>query len=52
MFLKNYRCSNGDRTVNISILDKQVGEFQDILCVANSKKKLAALDFSTYGINK
>ena len=52
MVLKKYKCSNGDITVKKSELDKQVGEFQDVLCVANNKKKLAALDFSTYGISK
>jgi hypothetical protein len=52
MVLKKYKCSNGDITVKKSELDKQVGESQDVLCVANNKKKLAALDFSTYGISK
>jgi len=52
MVLKKYRCSNGDKTMINSKLDKQIGEFQDVLCVANDKKKLAALDFSNYGISK
>ena len=29
-----------------------IGEFFDVYCVANNKKPLAALDFSTRGINK
>ena len=29
-----------------------IGEIFDIHCVANNKKQLAALDFSTYGINQ
>ena len=29
-----------------------IGEFFDVYCVANNKKPLAALDFSTLGINK
>lgn len=52
MVLKKYKCSNGDKTVINSELDKQIGEFQDVLCVANNKKKIAALDFSNYGISK
>lgn len=29
-----------------------IGEIFDVHCVANNKKQLAALDFSSYGINK
>jgi len=31
---------------------KNLGEIIDVYCVAKNKKKLAALDFSTYGKNK
>ena len=32
--------------------DLNIGEFFDVYCVANNKKRLAALDFSRYGIKK
>ena len=32
--------------------NNNIGEFDDVYCVANGKKPLAALDFSSYGINK
>jgi hypothetical protein len=38
MVFKKYKCSNCYITVKKSELDKQVGEFQDVLCVANNKK--------------
>ena len=49
----NYGCISTEKpNKNIKILDNQLGEFSDVYCVAKKKKKLAALDLSTYGKNK
>jgi hypothetical protein len=49
----NYGCiSNEKPNKNKKILDNQLGEFSDVYFVAKKKKKLAALDLSTYGKNK
>lgn len=55
--IKDYVCDFGriskDKQTDLSIiLNKKLGEFLDVYCVAKNKKKLAALDFSTYGKNK
>ena len=51
-----YDCDYGliskDKLSNIfTILDKKLGEFIEVYCVAKDKKPLAALDFSTRGKN-
>ena len=55
--LEEYECDRGgvsnDKRSSIYItLDEKLGEFVDVYCVSKNKKKLAALDFSTYGKNK
>ena len=55
--IKRYECDVGkvskDTQTSLSIsLEKKIGEFMDVYCVAKNKKKLAALDFSTLGKNK
>jgi hypothetical protein len=51
--LINVKCSEGRVGSVLSEIQKlieiEVGEFFDVLCVALRKKKLAALDFSAYG---
>jgi len=52
-FLKSCLKAGISEDSNDDIVDKlNIGEIFDIYCVANNKKPLAALDFSTYGINK
>ena len=55
--IDNYECDAGkiskDTRPSISIsLERKIGEFTDVYCVAKNKKPIAAFDFSTYGKNK
>jgi len=55
--IKTYECNSGrvskDIRTSLSIsVENKVGEFIDVYCVSKNEKKLAALDFSTYGKNK
>ena len=51
-----FACDDGliSKTINplINELSFKIGEFHDVYCVANNNKKLAALDFSSYGKKK
>jgi ubiquitin C-terminal hydrolase len=49
------KCNPGlvtEEKYDVSSLYSDIGEFNDVYCVAKGDKPLAALDFSYYGINK
>jgi len=46
------KISDENQSEEYDTYSKKIGEFINVYCVANNKKKLAAMDFSSYGIRK